>query len=185
MTTRKQGDEATTVDSNENIDFSQGTYGVVPWTPGQIRLAYGVVLPEDAPKSQVRAAIAFVDNYAKREYDNIGKLVNKRLTVAGVMLPYIDWPLDPKDVYFDPDGNPVTTVERERTVLKVVAVNGRELEEPLYVGFMSDVVAREFRKKYIPMFDGIIGDWKETGDFEFEETTTRSGFRTYNVRFVG
>ena len=183
----KNKDEQEVVESepqSPSYDFTRGTNSVVAWHPEPIKLAYMVELPPDAPEEMFRAAKAFVDDFAAAEYSNLDKLDGRRITVVGVMIHPVDMPVDPDRDVFDADGNRVDTQVKERTVLRITHVDGKPvMDEFMHVGFVSDVVARKFRREFIPRYG--IGNWSTALDFQVTGIITRNGRRTYNVKFLG
>lgn len=184
MTKDKNDQEIVDSQPPAEYDFTRGTNSVVAWHPEPIRLAYMVELPPDAPEDMFRAAKAFVDDYAAAEYQNLDKLDGRRITVTGVMIHPVDMPTDPEREVFDADGNRIETIEKQRTVLRISHVDGKPvMDGVMHIGFVSDVVARKFRREFIPRYG--IGNWSSSLDFEVTGIITRNGRRTYNVKFLG
>lgn len=154
-----------------------------------ITLAYGVELPADVPEPVFLRAQSMVDEYRQAAYDNVNRYIGRVLGVCGVIIHEFDMPVDEGRTVIDVEtGEQVSTEVRKRTVIKVLEVDGRNLEEPAYVGFVSEVIARQFINVYIKRYGSH--DWRDAEGnvriihFIFDNQQTRAGRRTYSMRCV-
>lgn len=155
--------------------------GLTIWKPQTITVFGGMELPADLPEEQFQSIIMKVQEYTG-EFDNIDPYIGQVLTVAGMVVHDAELPNKYHEI--DPEtGMEPRTVWKLRTVLKVVAIDGKKREDPLFIGFVAAGVAKDVRDIWIPRYGP--GDWSSTHLFKVRQVPTNSGFRTYKLNLVG
>lgn len=158
---------------------------VVQWEPRQVELIYGLEIGADMPEEKFRMVRKYTDSYVKAQCQAVDLYLNRTLTLCGCMM-------HPVKVRFNDDGKgPIIDSQtgevleydnKYRQIIKVAAVDGKELPEPILIAFVSMAIEQEFVQTLMPRYGP--GDWNTMLDVVIERIRTRSGGQSYNMRFV-
>lgn len=159
--------------STKAIDLSSGNQGQ--------EVAEGVYVTPEMPDDVYIAVLTHIDEYKEAQCMSIDKFLNRRITVGGVMMHPAQISVGDRNVVDANTGELLEYIDKTRTIIKVVSIDDTPLKEPMYISFVSDVVARNFRTRYIPRYG--LHDWKSTLNFVVEQVATGKG-RTYSFRLV-
>lgn len=161
---------------------------ITTWQPQAIEMVYGVTISDDMPEDQYRRAMAIITSWTKAKTELIDDYKGKVLTVAGAVIHSVTY--QNKQGIADRYGEVPEYINGERLIIKVVRVEGIELNNPLMISMSANVVGKDFKELYFKRYGMFNFRDPKTGlpttlDLRFKDMRTRSGNKTYSVELVG